>query len=453
MIVFMSLSSCKRNVSIFSNETTIIQGKITSLPSSKITFIGGGSQTFYASESGDFLFKSNISRSGIYRLIIEEKEVLFFVKPGDSISLVSDFRTLQKNAIFKGSHSLENSFLSEMFSHKGEIFVDDYLSQFSLPYDSFSIIADQRDDFLTQNVQEFQKKNGTFAESFNALIMKDIAFENAKFRLSYPINKKVMFKDSILLPETYESFLQNLDIDNPENFLVPSFEEFILLYVDYLNYIKNEAEIPSLMTKWHKIDETFTNERIRNFLFHNVFLEAADLDFDAFQNIAFVHEDFQKDTSFLRQEKRLIDALEHLMEGKVAPQIIARDINSNEVNITSFNGKYKYIDVWATWCEPCIKEMPNLDELQSRYKELPIAFLSISIDDNEKVWKSFIKKKGVKGTHLRVDGGWNSDLATKFNIESIPRFIFLDKENNIINANAPRPSDVRLHQIFEKYLY
>lgn len=451
-IFLFSLPSCKRDVFIHTNEVTKIQGKITSLPSTQLTVKGIGTQNFYANETGDFYIKPYISRPGVYSLQIDESSLLFFARPGDSISLVSDYRNLQNGAIFKGSNSLENTFLSEFVSLKGEIFEDDFLAHFAMPYDSFSKIADHRDEFLTNAAQEFQKKNGTFTESFNSLIMKDIAFENAKFRLSYPINKKAIYQDSISLPETYESFLQNLDIDNSDNFLVPSFEEFVLLWLDYLSLMKNPNGVPTLQIKWEKIDENIQDDRLRNFLFHNTFMEAVETDFETFQKFSTIYDTYQNDTSFLRVEKMYVDALGHLMEGKVAPEIIAKSMTSKDINLSTLRGKYKYIDVWATWCAPCVKEIPALQELQKMYKDAPIEFVSISIDDNMSVWKGFVRNKKLTGLQLFVEGAWEADIIRKFHIESIPRFILLDKENNIINANAPRPSEPRLKQILESYI-
>ncbi len=86
------------------------------------------------------------------------------------------------------------------------------------------------------------------------------------------------------------------------------------------------------------------------------------------------------------------------------------DYNGGKKSLNSFLGKYVYIDVWATWCGPCIQQIPSLEKLMKEYKNKNIEFISISTDDQrrnggswdaaEKKWRSFIKKRQMGGTQL-----------------------------------------------------
>ena len=78
------------------------------------------------------------------------------------------------------------------------------------------------------------------------------------------------------------------------------------------------------------------------------------------------------------------------------------DIKGGKKSLDSFKGKYVYIDVWATWCGPCIREIPSLKKLEKEYHNKNIAFVSISTDESrrsggsweaaEKKWRDFVKK-------------------------------------------------------------
>ena len=101
-----------------------------------------------------------------------------------------------------------------------------------------------------------------------------------------------------------------------------------------------------------------------------------------------------------------------------------------------------YIDLWATWCGPCKTQIPFLNELEEKYKEKNISFVSISIDKlkNIEKWKNMIKSKEMGGIQLIAENAWESEFAVALNVESIPRFVLLDQKGNIINIDAPRPS-------------
>ena len=132
------------------------------------------------------------------------------------------------------------------------------------------------------------------------------------------------------------------------------------------------------------------------------------------------------------------------------------DYNGGEKSLNSFLGKYVYIDVWATWCGPCIQQIPSLEKLMKEYKNKNIEFISISTDDQrrnggswdaaEKKWRSFIKKRQMGGTQLWI--GKDNSFQQAYKINSIPRFILIDPKGNIVDANAPRPSDPRLKSLF-----
>jgi thiol-disulfide isomerase/thioredoxin len=125
-------------------------------------------------------------------------------------------------------------------------------------------------------------------------------------------------------------------------------------------------------------------------------------------------------------------------------------------SLDSFKGKYIYIDVWATWCRPCIQQIPFLNSLEKEYHRKNIAFVSISTDETrrsggswdaaENKWRKFVKDKQLTGTQLWAGQDYNFQKA--YEINSIPRFILIDPLGNIVTANAPRPSEPRLKQLF-----
>jgi thiol-disulfide isomerase/thioredoxin len=130
--------------------------------------------------------------------------------------------------------------------------------------------------------------------------------------------------------------------------------------------------------------------------------------------------------------------LERLSRGNKAPELLAYNVKDEDYNLSSFNGKFILIDVWASWCGPCKRESPFFEKYAIKYKDQNISFISLNIDRDEIKWKSIIQNTKSESQQLRAK---EIDLFnSQYSIKSIPRFIFIDTLGNIINKNMPPPS-------------
>lgn len=109
------------------------------------------------------------------------------------------------------------------------------------------------------------------------------------------------------------------------------------------------------------------------------------------------------------------------------------DKNGNPVSLTSLNNKVVIIELWATWCGPCIKEMQKIPELRKLNPN--IEFYSISLDETSAKMKKFVEKN--KYDWPIVFGGdeeSNKDLWEYFNIVAIPKYYTVDRDGTVINV-------------------
>ncbi len=141
-----------------------------------------------------------------------------------------------------------------------------------------------------------------------------------------------------------------------------------------------------------------------------------------------------------------------LAKGKKAPNFVLADMNGKQVSLSSLSGKYVYIDVWATWCLSCCREFPLLQQLEEKFKEKPIHFVSISIDEDEAAWKKKVKADNLGGIQLHA--GKNSTFYNDYQIALIPRFILIDQDGKIVDVKMSRPSEPKtvafLDSLFKK---
>ncbi|MGB1042815.1 MAG: TlpA family protein disulfide reductase [Tenacibaculum sp.] len=101
---------------------------------------------------------------------------------------------------------------------------------------------------------------------------------------------------------------------------------------------------------------------------------------------------------------------------------------------------------------PCTKEIPFLEKVEKQYHDKNIVFISLSIDKQKDKgkWKEMIADKNMKGIQLLADNDFKSDFIKDYIITTIPRFILLDPEGNIISSDAYRPSNPKLIELFNQ---
>ena len=124
--------------------------------------------------------------------------------------------------------------------------------------------------------------------------------------------------------------------------------------------------------------------------------------------------------------------------GKLSPDFEAKDINGKTYSLKDFKGKYLYIDMWATWCGPCKREMPYLKELEKKMEGKNITFLGLSTDEDKAAWEKMVKSGELSGVQLLLGRG--SQFQRDYNINGIPHFILIDPDGKIINPKTVRPS-------------
>ncbi|WP_448822681.1 redoxin family protein [Capnocytophaga sp.] len=157
-----------------------------------------------------------------------------------------------------------------------------------------------------------------------------------------------------------------------------------------------------------------------------------------------------KDNDLLNTLSKHINLVNKLKAGQPFPALpTLTDLNDKEVKYEQLplKGKLLFIDIWATYCPDCRKELPALEALQEDYKAEPITFVSISVDRDKEAWKAMVKEKKLGGIHLYASPETKELFKELYDLRSIPRYMLIDEKGNIINANLPMPSDKNLKEL------
>jgi thiol-disulfide isomerase/thioredoxin len=122
--------------------------------------------------------------------------------------------------------------------------------------------------------------------------------------------------------------------------------------------------------------------------------------------------------------------------------------------IKSHKGKVIYIDFWASWCASCRVRMPASIELFKKYKEEDIVFVFFSTDKQESSWLKAIEVTSIAGIgeHYRKDQSEMDELLKFLYIYSIPHYLIVGKDGQLVNRDALHPNDPRLEKQLRKLL-
>jgi len=105
------------------------------------------------------------------------------------------------------------------------------------------------------------------------------------------------------------------------------------------------------------------------------------------------------------------------------------------MKLSEYKGKVVLVDFWATWCGPCVGELPNVLEAYKKHHDAGFEILGISLDSDKAKLTAFIKQKEMPWKQYFDGKGWQTKLAQEYGINSIPATYLLDREGKIIARN------------------
>lgn len=132
--------------------------------------------------------------------------------------------------------------------------------------------------------------------------------------------------------------------------------------------------------------------------------------------------------STIERKKALDEAKKTVAEGMVAPDFTLKDINGNDLALSSLRGKYVVLDFWGSWCGWCIKGFPEMKEYYKKYAG-KFEILGIDCNDTEDKWKKAVADNDLPWKH--VYNPRNGDVTTKYAVSGYPTKIILDPEGKI----------------------
>ncbi len=111
-------------------------------------------------------------------------------------------------------------------------------------------------------------------------------------------------------------------------------------------------------------------------------------------------------------------------------------VKGKNVDLAEMKGKVVLIDFWATWCGPCVAELPNVIAAYNKLHEKGFEIVGISLDGDKGRLTNFIKEKNMPWPQYFDGKGWDNEIATRYGIRSIPAMWLVGKDGKLVSTNV-----------------
>ena len=370
----------------------------------------------------------------------------FYVKPDTHIHVDLDTKDFIKTVLYKGDLSKENTYLRDYFLLNRDMSRVNAIQHLAfLDEPAFKKTIDSVKKVRLQLLADYDRKHH-LDKHFKYLEENRIKYEWANRLETYEAYRQFALQDSTFhVSKDYYAFRKQLDMENENLIIIPSYHYYLENFYQKLANQQSEKDHSDVfVTFLNVVNKKVKNPVIKERLLYSYALQNMKQSNDM-SRFYVQFKTFSTDSLHQKKIQSLYKELNRLNPGQPAPDYEFVDDKGNKVKLSDLRGNYVYIDIWATWCKPCMAEMPYLEKLKEKYKDAKITFVGINVNDFKTDWLNYIKHYNPKG--LRLYAGDDQVFKDLYQVNQVPKSILINPEGRISTANAPRPSQTDLIEL------
>ena len=378
-------------------------------------------------------------------LRIPPRTITLYLEPGADVHLALDASDAEAKPSISGEKALESEFLLGFYhdveKNYGRMTVLNQTAD--KDPEEFVEYLEGIYDEKTRYLEEHPGYNQLSPE-FISLLCTNMRYEKYQYKMQYQMAASRFREEGRIpaLPEGYFDFLEEPGLFNDDYLNSSSYVAFLNSYRQhYIQRKAREGKIEdSMLARYETAREIFSG-KTRDVAMAGALVSM--LNFGDFEEARQSYEDFMDQVTTDKYRKVVESLYEKAMAlapGQPAPDFTLTDIDGEEVSLSDFRGKVVYLDFWASWCGPCMHEVPYARELKQRMEgQDDLVFLYISVDTDENAWRQAVSNHDIQGVHVNVSG-FDHEVPQNYNLRGVPTFYLIGRDGTIADNRPPRPS-------------
>ena len=408
-----------------------IDGKCSVLASTKVA------------SDGSFGFLVVPENPGFYAIGDDRFHYMIYLKGGDNVNLNIN----QKDVSLSGENSKENQMLYKWYDYSSKVRLRAiyYWPTNGTHQEFFSDFH-----YYLSNLPKFREGLKCGNKDFDDKLLQLTNFETDYFACVYMISPHSQYPTDEEIPDYYKRLFTDKKFQSDVLLDFPDGYHMMSTYTTYAS-INHKNNAKGLEQHVAHVISYLNHPRLKGEYLLNSYFPRLKTYMDFLKGKQLFGQYIQSRSLKSRLEA-IGTKLYNSQVGMKARDFTYPDINGKMVSLSDFKGKVVLVDVWATWCAPCKKEIPYLIKLEEEMKGTDLVVIGVSVDqarDHNK-WINFVKEKGLGGVQLHTNG--SKQIKEDYKITGIPRFMVFDKEGKVVTIDAPRPSNPSLKELLQTEL-
>ncbi len=363
-----------------------------------------------------------------------------FISPDDTLKIKYDLNHIFESIAFSGKGCQANQYIRNkyllMLDHAIPV-----TRLYEMPVKKFRYLVDSFYVVDKLFLEDFILKNPDLPEVFKNSEQASLTYDRATTLTEYlGANQNLDRVDTA----NYLKYLNKVDLNQEKWLDIYEYRSFLQSYINFYTLVKHGTENLSsgelTLKKMYEVLARIQNQKIKDYLLFTLLHD--QVKYYGYKNTDALFTLFEQQCKNESMKKGLLTPYQDyqkLKQKEKAPEFVMLDVNGRSHNLNEFKGRYIYIDVWATWCLPCKKELPIFEQLAETYKNKNIEFVSLSIDNKEADWKEFLEIKKLAKNQFIVTN--TKELLDTYMIKTVPHYLIIDDKGILIDNDAPRPSE------------